>query len=57
MGSGFQGLVHHGGKALLVGVSGCQEAEDNGAEDAFFLPSPERSLRNDPTYFRVRLST
>lgn len=40
MGSGFEGLVHHGGKALLVGASSCQEAENNGAEAAFFLPSP-----------------
>lgn len=38
--SGFEGLVHHDGKVLLVGATGSQEAENNCAEDAFFLPSP-----------------
>lgn len=40
LGSGFEGPVHHGGKVLLVGATGSQEAENNCAEDAFFLPSP-----------------
>lgn len=44
-------------KAILVGASGCQEAEDNGPKGAFFLFSPEPSLGNDPTYFRVSPST
>lgn len=53
LGSGFEGPVHHGGKVLLVGATGSQEAENNCAEDAFFYPVQDPSLGNDSTYFNL----